>query len=213
VYEPDFYLPFVHEIREGMTVIDVGAHVGFFSLGAALRAGAPGKVCAFEPSPETFDILKKHICLNGWEDRIEALQGVVGDHDGTTAFYTYGTSMAASVSQANVEVLNPEVRDRPAARIDSTSFSLDSFCSKRGLKPDVIKVDVEGAEVQVLRGARNLLSTLPIVVFCEVHPAQMANCGASIEEFHSLIESLRLRAEPLDDPNPVGIYHAKISRL
>ena len=60
VYEPSFYQAFVQEIRPGMRVLDRGAHNGLFTLGAAKRAGKAGRVYAFEPSPETAEILERH---------------------------------------------------------------------------------------------------------------------------------------------------------
>src|SRR6266481_5472582 len=59
-YEPVFYRAFADEIREGMTVFDIGAHIGFFTLAAARRVGAKGRVFSFEPTPATAKILLRH---------------------------------------------------------------------------------------------------------------------------------------------------------
>src|SRR5262249_1753626 len=132
-YEPGFYQPFVEKIKAGMVVFDVGAHVGIFTLGAAKRVGPNGRVFAFEPSPATFSLPEHQVLLNGWRDRVETVRGVVSDVAGTVSFYTYGTSMAASMSRENVEVLNPERLARPAICHEAASVTLDQFCSERNI--------------------------------------------------------------------------------
>ena len=69
--EPLFYHAFVQTLREGMTVFDIGAHIGIFTLAAAKRVGKAGHVCAFEPSPETVRLLQRHVTFNGWQDRVK----------------------------------------------------------------------------------------------------------------------------------------------
>src|SRR5205085_818510 len=81
-YEAASYLPFVSRIREGMTVFDIGAHVGIYSLGAALRVGPRGHVVAFEPAPETLRILEHHVALNRFQDRVQVSPTLVSDSEG-----------------------------------------------------------------------------------------------------------------------------------
>lgn len=211
-YEPSFYQPFVQRIREGMTVFDIGAHIGLFTLAAAKRVGKSGRVYAFEPSPETVEILERHISLNGWQDRVEAVRAVVSDVNGEAPFYTYGMSMAASLSRENVEILNPEQLDRPASKIDITAVTLDQFCKDRHIKPDILKIDVEGAELLVLQGAKNLLSKGNVSILCEIHPNQMKNCGSSLSGFCEYLDTLGYYLKPLDEPNELGTFHSLISR-
>ncbi|MBW8041935.1 MAG: FkbM family methyltransferase [Planctomycetes bacterium] len=211
VYEPSFYQPFVQRIREGMTVFDIGAHIGLFTLGAAKRVGKEGQVYAFEPSPETVKILERHISLNGWQDRIELVTAVVSDVNGIVPFYTYGLSMAASLGRENVEVLNPEYLDTPARKIDVTAITLDQFCMDRDIFPDILKIDVEGAELMVLRGAKNLLLNNQITILCEIHPKQMKNCGSSLQELTEYLDSFGYCLKPLDKPNELGTFHSIIT--
>jgi FkbM family methyltransferase len=99
VYEPSFYQAFVGRIKEGMTVFDIGAHIGLFTLGAAKRVGKRGRVYAFESSQETAEILDHHVRLNGWQNRVEVVRAVVSDVDGVGPFYAHGLSMAASLGR------------------------------------------------------------------------------------------------------------------
>jgi FkbM family methyltransferase len=211
-YEPVFYRAFVDRVSEGLVVIDIGAHIGIFTLGAASRVGREGRVFAFEPSPDTVDILAHHVALNRCSDRVEVVRAVVSDADGVVPFYVHGLSMAASLSRDNVEALNPE-RVEAARRVDVPAITLDRFCSERNVRPALLKIDVEGAELRVLEGAHDLLQTGSPVILCEIHPAQMKNCGGSTAAMYAYLERLGYQATPLDAPNPVGIFHALITRI
>ncbi len=204
-YEPEVYAEWAAALRPGVTVLDVGAHYGFFTLAAAKRVGPTGRVFAFEPSSATVAILERHIRMNGWGDRAVAVPLVAGDRDGEVTFFTFGTSMAASLGRANVKELNPE---RPAEvgeeRVAATT--LDRFCRERGLTPALLKVDVEGAELLVLRGAAGLLRAARPRVLCEVHPAQMQNVGCRVADFEAFVRDAGYRIRPLAPPNPMGIY-------
>jgi FkbM family methyltransferase len=211
-YEPSFYQPFVERIKPGMVILDIGAHVGLFTLGAAKRVGPRGKVYSFEPAPATFELLRRQICLNGWRDRVEAVRCVVSDVVGTVPFYAHGTSMAASLCRENVELLNPERLAAPACRHDVASVTIDALCLERKIAPDVVKIDVEGAELRVLRGARNILETGQVVILCEIHPQQTVNCGSSAAELESFLAKFGYTVERLDEPSPLGIFHARLEK-
>jgi len=81
-----------------------------------------------------------------------------------------GESMAASVAGANVEVLNHQVPDSPAKEVVVPSMTRDRFCRERNLRPAIMKIDVEGAEVNALKGAREVLTGSRPTILCEIHP-------------------------------------------
>jgi FkbM family methyltransferase len=172
VYEPVFYGAMTEIVREGMTVFDIGAHIGIFSLGVAKRIGPIGKVYAFEPCPETAGILERHVIFNQWQDRVSVVRAVTSDLNETVSFYVNGISMSASMGRENVEVLSADRPADGAHRIDVESVTLDRFCAERNVRPDLFKIDVEGAELRVLRGAKTLLLTARPSILCEVHPKQ-----------------------------------------
>ena len=207
-YEPVFYGAMARLVREGMTVLDIGAHIGIFSLGVAQRVGSKGKVYAFEPTPDTAGLLEQHVALNNWRDRVEVVRGVASDADGVASFYVNGTSMAASLGRENVEVLSADRPEVGAVRLEVPSLTLDRFCGERGIRPDLLKIDVEGAELRVLRGARKLLETARPSILCEVHPKQMEYCGTTVGELETYLGEVGYSSTPLDEPNPMGIYHS-----
>ena len=210
-YEQTFYEEFVRRIGPGMHVLDIGAHVGIFTLAAAKRVGANGRVYAFEPTPATADVLERHVAMNGWQDRVESVRAVVSDADGVVPFFTYRKSMAASLNREILEVMAPEHLETPAERIDVPSVTLDSFCRSHEIKPAVIKMDVEGAELLVLRGAREVLLKHRPSILCEIHPPQIKKVGGSLEELHTYLDTVGYRLTQLTEPKKLEIFHALIS--
>ena len=211
-YEPDIALPFAQAIRPGATVFDIGAHIGILALIAGQRVGGQGRVFAFEPSPDTLRILHQHVRLNAGDGPIEIVPAVVSDRTGSTTFFTYGESMAASVSRANVEVLNEQRLAAPATEVTVKSITIDAFAAERGVVPDVIKIDVEGAELRVLRGAERTLREHSPLIFCEVHPSQLENCGDSVDALLRFADELGYAVTPLTGPGHQGIYPTRIER-
>lgn len=204
-YEPVAYDAWSSAIRSDMTVMDIGAHYGFFSLAAAVRVGPGGRVYAFEAAPETVAVLARHVRLNRFSDRIVVVAKVVHDRVGLVSFFTYGTSMAASLGRANVEDLNPE--HPPLAReVILPSTTVDEFCTEHDLTPTLLKIDVEGAELAVVRGAARLLRRARPRVLCEIHPRQMETLGGSLAHFDACLQGCGYRIQPLGEPNSMGIF-------
>lgn len=214
-YEPVISGALAAAIAPGMTVWDLGAHIGLLTLAAARHVGPQGRVVSFEPAPATFSTLRHHVTLNGFDDRVEVVNAVVSDRSGSTSFYVYGDSMSASLGRDNLDVLSPQKLTDPsfeAREIEVRTVTADQFAAQRNSYPDVVKIDVEGAELLVLRGARELLARKAVVVICEVHPLQMRNCDSSLEAFTRFLDEVGYASEPLDPPGPGGIFHARIAR-
>lgn len=138
-------------VKEGMTVIDVGAHVGIYSMLGSELVGETGQVHSFEPTPWTFDILKTNT---------EKLPNVTGNNlaVATTArtltFADYGPGYGAynSAHKDAAGTLN-----KPATSREVASVSLDNYCLSHDLKPDILKIDAEGFEYEVLMGSTTIL--------------------------------------------------------
>ena len=111
-YEPVVYRALVNEVREGMIVCDIGAHVGLLALAAAKRVGPTGHVFAFEPAPKALATLQRHIRFNGYRDRAEAIGAVVSETDGVIPFYVYRDSMSNSLGRDNLDVLSSSATHR-----------------------------------------------------------------------------------------------------
>lgn len=209
-FEPEVHEAVTRKIGSGMSVLDVGAHVGLFTLAAALRVGPTGRVVAFEPSPATLANLHRHVALNGFGDRVEVVPAVVGEVEGETSFFIHGETMSASIARASVDELSPGQRAMPATEIHVPVVTLDGFCARRGIRPDHVKIDVEGGELQVLRGAEELLLSTADVV-CEIHPAQLEAAGDSEEALIAFVTGHGRRLVTIDERSD-GIYHAHLQK-
>jgi FkbM family methyltransferase len=146
-YEPEVQELLHGAIRPGDVVYDVGANIGFFTIVAG-RLGA--RVYAFEPAPENAARIARNIELNGLD--ADVCEAAVWDGEG-------GVSLVAGDSGSEWEtVAGGGVR----------SVTLDAF-ARAHVPPDVLKIDVEGAECRVLRGAHEVLRRPPRLVVCEAH--------------------------------------------
>lgn len=176
VYEPSVSSLFCSLIEKGMTVVDVGANLGYYTLLAAKRVGDNGLIIAFEPNPFMFDLLQENIRINGWKN-VQAFQLAVSDSEGKRQFNLPKLNVAA----ASFTIWN---ENDVAESITVNAVSLDCFLQ---VDPDIIKIDVEGAELEVLRGMREILVKGKVKVMCEVHPAQLSSLGYSVKEIEEIL--------------------------
>jgi FkbM family methyltransferase len=135
-------------LDEGMIFYDVGANNGFFSLLAAKQVGKEGIVYAFEPFPANIKRIKRVIERNG-VDNIEVVEVALSDFYGNTELYV-GDSLATPTIDPTTHSLMQS--------IEVQVTTLDQFCSIRE-HPNLVKIDVEGAEVKVLEGASKFLQS------------------------------------------------------
>jgi FkbM family methyltransferase len=186
-WNPEEYRAFREAVRPGATVLDVGANLGAYTLLFAAWAGPAGRVFAFEPAPESRAGLRKQLRLNQFVEQVEIVEAAVAGSVGMAAF----TCDAASGANAL------DVGSAPDAIMVATT-SLDAFCGTRGLNPDVIKIDVEGAELDVLKGGRATLATPGVQTFVEFHPTAWAARGIAAADIRAELASQQLVPEPLD---------------
>lgn len=153
-------------------VWDIGANVGVYSIFAA-RQGAT--VHAFEPDPGFCDHLRRNVDLNGQDVNIH--ETALSDETGTTTLYTDGTAgKSPSLSDGGEDREEVTVEMRRADDVDPDI-----------LRPDVVKIDVEGAETAVVRGFGEQLADVE-TIFVELHPEMLPGFDSSIEEVQELIE-------------------------
>lgn len=157
-YEREQTRLFQEHIRPGATVLDVGAHVGYYTLLSAVLAGPGGKVHAFEPNPANADFLRRHVRINRLGNvRVE--QAAVSDRAGRARF-DFGTGSGTG-----------HLAD--AGALEVRTLRLDDYCAEHGLAPTAVKIDVEGAEMSVLKGARETLARHHPTLFLSTHGAEV----------------------------------------
>lgn len=152
-------------VAPGDAIIDVGANVGYFSLLFALAAGEHGRVVAFEPSPTTYERLVVNIGLN-FSTRITPVLAAIGATRGQAVLTQPSPHRSgdAWLSTGTAPLLVN--RDHaPFAHSTVLMDTIDGYCGRHNLSPAVLKVDVEGADLFVLRGAGQTIErNLPVLV-------------------------------------------------
>jgi len=177
IYEPTVIRALRDHLRVGDTCLDVGGHVGYLTILMARLVGPGGRVVAFEPVPETFQVLRENVRLNALENvRLECT--AVGEREGMISLFCDADqelSWTPSVSAHSVPGNHQK-------KLSVPMVSLDRYVEKKVLRSSLIKIDVEGAELDVLRGAQGLLLEHRPVVLVEIHD-RGANHRASVKQF------------------------------
>lgn len=180
------YRAFRDAVQPGEVALDVGANVGAYTLllGRWVRPG--GRVFAFEPAGEAFAGLSRHVELNGLGDGVTCVRAAAAATTGTALLAVDGLSGA-----------NRLASDAGGERVETVT--LDDFCAREGIHPSFIKIDVEGAELDVLRGARETIRAggAGLALFVEMHPTIWREMGITAAEVQAELEAQGLRAEPL----------------
>ncbi|MEM4204149.1 MAG: FkbM family methyltransferase [Candidatus Methanomethylicaceae archaeon] len=150
-YEYAKRIVFERTIRENSVVFDIGVHVGFYTLLAAVLIGPRGKVFAFEPFPANLVYLKEHLRLNDI-DNVVVIEAAVSEKSGIAFFDEGPNSSMGHLSQER--------------RLQIRTVSIDELVTEKELPvPDYIKMDIEGAEMLALIGARSILAQFhPIII-------------------------------------------------
>jgi FkbM family methyltransferase len=166
----------VEQVRPATVFYDLGANIGLFSVLASRLVGENGKVFSFEPDAEAAARLRRNIKRNGCQN-ITVIEKGVWSSNSVISF------VAADASSPDRGVGKFSPGERSGADGGKACVSLDSFVESAP-PPDAIKCDVEGAEVEVFRGAEKLLETHHPWIICEVHSnAGEATVRPQLERF------------------------------
>lgn len=200
-YEADVVRYVRPRVKHGSCVVDVGAHVGFYVLQAALWVGSDGRVIAFEPNPLARDVLSVNVRLNGFADRVRIEGAAVSENAGVGALY--GGTDTSGLSRLHVPNAFSGHRDA----IDVPVVSLDGYCAGQGIRPSLVIVDVEGAELTVLRGARDLLAASDVIVVVEIHPELWGSFRTDADGIRAFANGVGRTIVPLTrQRDPLGQY-------
>jgi FkbM family methyltransferase len=186
-YEPDTFRFLKRSLRPGSVMMDIGAHIGLFSVVAAKVVGASGKVYSFEPTPFTRSVLSEVVELNGFSNVVEIRPEAVSDKPGVTTFFDTGDVIS------NANSLVKTFRSREGIEVPVTS--VDEFVGAKGITVSCLKIDVEGAELDLLKGARETLMSMRPAVRLGLHPPAITDNGQSLDEIWSLLDEYGLTPE------------------
>lgn len=170
---------FSHLARPGAVVVDAGAHVGAFTLLAAKRVGPAGRVLAFEPNPQQRERLERNVATNGF-DQVEIRAEALSDHAGRALLH-----LSADHTRSGNASLNAGEGAAGAVAVDLVR--LDDLAERLAVpRVDLIKLDVEGAEADIVVGATSTIESFrPAVVF-EVNDLGLRGDGTNAPAIQAL---------------------------
>ena len=207
-YEPEVFAFLRRSVPAGATCLNVGAHVGIYSLALARWVGPTGRVVAFEPNPGTADLLEQHVRRNEVTDRVTVVREAVGSLSGKQQFYATGLEGFSRLGMPNSE--SPA---GPApAEIVVQLTTIDAYCDRQGIEPDWIVMDIEGYELAALEGAVRTIARRAgqMQVVAEFHPALWLLAGYDARKGHELLARLGLSPTSLSGQRDLWTEHGVV---
>jgi FkbM family methyltransferase len=178
IYEPLTTNLFRKEINKGDIVLDIGAHIGYYTLISAGLVGEEGKVFAFEPAPDNFALLRKNIGINGYKNVVVSQKAVSNKCSRTKLFLNEHDTGSDSICEPADAGKSVEV--------DVTT--LDEFFRDYDGNINFIKMDVEGAEPAVIEGMSSLLNkNKKLKMVTEFNPNLPTASGIALQEYLKLL--------------------------
>ena len=194
-------------LSPGMFFMDIGAHVGYFSLLAAREVGARGKVVSFEPDPSNFSLLVKNAELNGYGE-LAAFNVAISNRAGEVTLFLSGLDNGRHSTYR---------QDLPLrGNIPVQATTVDTFLEQQGWpEVDLVKIDVEGAEGDVLDGMSHFLKQRHAFgLIVELNPPLLVSAGVNPLEFLSNPGSWGLKTSLIDDElGPIPLEPAEFPSL
>jgi len=191
-------------IRPGMTVIDVGANIGQMTMEAAVLVGPRGRVIAIEPAAGNLEYLRQHVEANQLSDRVTIVDAACTNQDGgdVALYLAIRKGETSSVGSGHgISGPEPIIRQDSSLRVQEVRVprvSIDGLCQRHGIEPSVIKIDVEGAEILVVQGAKNTLRRARPQVQVGFHPFAFADPRRASAELQALAEQAGYRIEGVE---------------
>jgi FkbM family methyltransferase len=171
------------ELREGDVFMDIGANIGIYTIAAAHRVGSGGKVYAFEPHKVSVLSLMRNVAANGFQDRVSVFSCALSDRPAIAEFNYNSVSSGSSGSQlGHTRKAGRDVTFEPVAREMVLATSVDALIADRTVRPPaLVKIDVDGNELAILRGMSALLAgpARPRAIQVEINVGEQA----AIEQF------------------------------
>ncbi len=181
VYEPELTALLPTIVRPGARIIDIGANIGYYTLQFARAAGGGGRVFAFEPDAENFRLLKKNLEVNGYKN-VEAVRNAVSSKPGSLRLYISHENMGD-------HRVYPRYDGQPYEEIEAVS--LDQYFKDDAGRFDLVKMDIQGAEMKALEGMTGLLErNTDIKIMAEFCPSALKLCGSDPAAFLGLLVKL-----------------------
>jgi len=188
-------------LKEGMTFVDLGASKGIYTLLAAKIVGEKGKVFAFEPAPDNFEILKRNVRRL---KNVTVIQKAISNRTGTAQLFL---SLSDSVSH---RIYGAQDR-RNSIEVETTT--LDDFFKDKDCKIDLVKMDIEGAEMRALEGMEKVMKQNEnLMLITEFYPRLLKLSGSSPEKLLRELTEYGFKIQLIDEERR-ALFPADVERI
>ena len=182
-YEPETVVYLNQTLKPGDRFFDIGAHIGLFTVLGARLVRPEGQVISFEPTPVTRSALAEVVKLNKCTDVVSIRSEAVSRARGKAQFFDTGEA---------ISVTNSLVRNETTSgRTEVDTISVDEFVGESDILPDCMKIDVEGAELDVLTGAINVLTSKRPKVRLSLHPPFHEDSSRTLGEIWNFLKDVQ----------------------
>ncbi len=176
IHEPTLTALYEELIEPGERIFELGANIGYYVAVADAKLRSEVEFLAVEPDPDVFGTLKTNV--EAMDAHIRLFELAVSDSTGEVAFFRSSSSNLGSIRRNSWT-------DDHSVKVPSTT--VDALCEEHAFKPTVLRMDIEGAEIFALRGAKRVLSTCKPKLFIELHPPLMGE--AELRETLAILQS------------------------
>ena len=182
----NFFNTYISKANKIKCFFDVGSHIGIVTLPLARTIRSGGKIYAFEPSKNNLFYLKYHLKKNNIENVKIIDKLVTSKNDLNSFFYESGvpTGMNSVIPIKEKKILN---------LTNVESITLDEFCFRNKVKPDYIKVDVEGSEVDLLKGSKRIMKKYHPTFFLSYHPSHIQKLGYTEKDLFKILKNFNYK--------------------
>ena len=189
IHEPLVTKVFKKEIKKGNVVLDIGAHIGYYTLIAAKLVGENGKVFAFEPEPTNFNLLERNVKANGYKNVI-LVQKAVSNKTGKIKLYL------SEDNTGDHRIYDSHDGRRP---IEIEAIRLDDYFKNREEKIDFIKIDTQGSEAWAIQGMPLLLRRNRVKIITEFEPPLLRKSGVEPREYLDILSEYGFKLYQIND--------------
>lgn len=189
----------VEACRSASCVFDIGAHIGLVSLPMASVLPASARLISFEPSEANRNLLRRHVERNGLGGTVTIEETLVGEEcRNDVPFFEMddpsGMNSVAATSKTD-----------QYRQVSKQQTSVDAYCKEHGLLPSLMKIDVEGAEIGVLRGAAKTVERAQPVIYLSYHPRHVESMGYSVDDLSTFLDRVNYECRHVDG-SPVETF-------
>jgi len=189
-YEPEVWFWLKQRLQPGDVMLDVGAQFGLYAMLAARVTGPFGKIHAFEPAPDSQAVMRRHLKLNNLANSVTLVPAAAGEHSGEALLHMAGTHPSNTLAPTGADPVSLQP-------VEVRVVSLDDYCRDQRITPRVVKIDVEGWELNVLKGAVELLAAPGTIFLVEMHPYAWESAGHDAQAVADFLIAYQLELQPL----------------